>query len=371
MQVQYLYTLALDVDDKKFHGFAISTRTGEVIEFRCEPNVSALKKHLIKISGQPNDFRICYEATYLGFSLCRQLRANGYHCDVIAPSLIPTVAGDKVKTDRLDAEKLARYYLAGMLTIVNVPAPELEADRNLLRSRKFVAVQRSALKHHINSITRIAGWDYKQERSRKQNWKGDYIKWLREKIKCTELHSLKFSLEILLKQYDDLCNTIIEFDAKIDLLGEKSEYKKTVKALSCFRGIDRLTALVLLTEIGDIRRFAHPRQLTSYAGIDVIEKSSGGKERKFGISKDGNRFIRTAVVEACQSSDKASTMSRALKERRDGAELQHIEIADRCMHRLRGKSRKLLARGKMRNKVKVACAREMLGFIWETMRTTA
>ena len=369
MQQAELYYVGLDVDDNKFHGFAISAKTGEAKEFTCQPTLGALKKALLKF-GDPQHFKICYEATYLGFFLCRGLRKSGFQCDVIAPSLIPKLGGDKVKTDRLDAEKLARYFLSGMLTIVNVPDEEREADRNLLRSRKFIQEQLSALKKHINSITRAVGWDYKREENRKQIWRGSYLKWLHQKLATTELTYLKIDLEILLKQYENLIEIMKRFDFELQNLSQKPIYKQAVQALTCFRGIETLTALVLVTEIGDARRFKHPRQLTSYAGMDIVERSSGGKERRFGISRDGNKFIRTAVIEACQRSEKA-VVGRELKKRREGVDQKYIDIADRCLNRLRQKSQRLLARDKTRNKVKVACAREMLGFIWETLRATA
>lgn len=371
MQAESIFTIGLDVDDKSFHGCAISVSTGEVLDFQCEPNMAALKKQLAKITADNKHIRICYEATYLGFSLCRDLREAGCHCDVIAPSLIPKRPGDKVKTDRIDAEKLARYYLAGMLTVVTVPDFEQEMDRDLLRSRKFIKEQSVALKLHINALTRRLGWNFKTECKKKENWTTDYVKWLKRKVDSCTSKSVKANLEALMMQFDNLQSNLIDFGKKIDELCEKPAYKPTVKALSCFRGIDRLTAIILITEFGDIRRFRHPRQVTSYAGLDIVESSSGGHERKFHSSKDGNRYIRTVAVEACQSTDRTLRISRELKLRRQGMDQKFIDVADRCMRRLHLKSRRLLAKGKNRNKVKVACAREMLSFIWESMHLVA
>ena len=129
--------------------------------------------------------------------------------------------------------------------------------------------------------------------------------------------------------------------------------------------------MVLITEIGDVRRFKHPKQLTSYCGLDVSEYSSGGKEKKFGITKMGNRRIRTSIIESCQRLDRVKLLSKRLKAHRVGQDLKVIDIADRCTKRLKKKSNNLLDLGKHRNKVKVACAREFLGFIWETLHHVA
>ena len=137
------------------------------------------------------------------------------------------------------------------------------------------------------------------------------------------------------------------------------------------RGLDVLSALTLVTEVGDIRRFGHPRRLTSYAGMDLIEHSSGGKERKFSMSRMGNRHIRTAVIEACQYAFNAPVVSQILQKRRQETPAPLVEIAVRCMQRLHKKARRLLYRDKPRNKIKAACAREMLGFIWESLNAVA
>lgn len=370
MNTKELFYLGLDVDDKKYHGFAIAVTTGEIIEFVSAPSAVALRKKLVALGLKAEQLKICYEAGYLGFSLCRQLRKFGFNCEVIAPSLIPSCKGNKVKTDRLDAEKLARYYLGQLLTIVHVPDENQEADRDLLRSRKFMVDSLSSIKKHINSMTRRLGWNYKQENGGQKNWTIAYVRWL--KLKTAENKNLivKDNLEILLRQYESCNERINEYNNAIEKMCEQPQYKNQVSALSSYRGIKTQTALVLITELGDIRRFKHPRELTSYAGLDIIERSSGGNERKFGISKDGNKFIRTAVVESCQTVSRPVLVSRHISKRRLDVEAKYIDIADRCMKRLNDKSRRMLAKGKAKNKVKVACAREMLGFIWESLTET-
>ena len=158
------------------------------------------------------------------------------------------------------------------------------------------------------------------------------------------------------------------YEDEIEKLSQKPKYKKTVDSLCCFRGFRTLSAMTLATEIGDINRFAHPRQLTSYCGLDISEYTSGGREKKFGITKGGNSHIRAVIVESSQYAHRPPNIGASLHRRRKDCDPDVIEISNRCMKRLYKKSHHLLSRGKHTNKIKVACAREMLGFIWETMK---
>jgi transposase len=283
MQPKHIFSVGLDVDDKQFHGFSICVSTGEIENFCSPPNSVALIKRLRKICDDPSKLKICYEAGYLGFSLYRDLVKAGFQCDVIAPSQIPEKRGDKVKTDRLDAEKLARYYLGGFLTIVTVPSLEQEMDRDLVRSRKFHVEQLTALKLHIRSQTRRLGWCFKSES--KNSWSAQYVNWLKTQIKNLDSGSVKFNFEMLLSQFENLLRTIESYNKQIAELCEKPAYKETVKALKTYRGVSELTAVLLCTELGDMRRFSHPKQVTSYAGLDIIERSSGGREKSFHLRK--------------------------------------------------------------------------------------
>lgn len=182
---------------------------------------------------------------------------------------------------------------------------------------------------------------------------------------------LRTNFELLLHQYEKLNEVIAQYDREIEKLSETDKYKRKKDVLSCFRGVSTLTAMTFITEIGDVRRFKHPKQLTSYCGLDISEYSSGGKEKKFGITKMGNRQIRTAAIESCQRADRTFVISKRLKAHRKGQDIKFIEIADRCANRLKKKSSNLLNAGKERNKVKVACARELLGFVWEALQVAA
>jgi transposase len=368
-----IFFIAIDVDDNSFHGCGVNNKTGEIREFRCRPTIGHLDKKLAGFKADCSEIKICYEATYLGFSLCRALGKKGYFCEVIAPSLIPEVPGKKVKTDRIDSRKMAVYYSNGQLTGVHVPTVEDETARDLVRSRKFVYRQMSRMRLHVLSACRRMGINYHEGEGNqnRSNWTLMHRNWLTVKIQEQNNHEFSFNMSTLLKQIDQIEETIKLYDDEIKRLAEQISYREKVSALCSYRGIDVLTAMTLTTELGDINRFSHPRQLSSYAGMDLVEYSSGGHERRYGISKMGNKNIRTSVIESCQMARQIPKVSKILKARRRDVNPKYIEIADRCMNRLYVKSKRLLNREKTSNKVKVACAREMLCFVWESLKAAS
>ena len=366
-----IFFIAVDVDDNLFHGCGINSQTGEIREFSCRPTVGHLEKKLAGFKQGGTELRVCYEATYLGFSLCRDLEKRGYACEVIAPSLIPELAGKRMKTDRIDARKLAGYYMHGQLTKVHIPSVAEELVRDIIRSRKFITEQCRALKLHILSICRRVGIHYREgeAREKKHYWTSEHRAWLQAKIQ--ERPDLKFNLTLLLNCLDQWEMQVKSYEVEIRRVSELECYRGKVKALCCYRGVDVLTAMTFITELGDIHRFKHPRQLCSYAGMDLQEYSSGGHEHRYRMSKMGNVQLRTGAIESCQGARQLPRISKSLKARRKGVDSKYVEIADRCMKRLYQKSKHLLAREKMANKVKVACARELLCFVWESLKAAA
>jgi transposase len=365
-----LLHVGLDVDDNSFHIGAFCKETGEIFEMTSKPNLRSLITKLEKLKKQDYELKLCYEATYVGYSLYRDLNKNGYQTQIIASSLIPELASNRVKTDRLDANKLGKYYALDLLTPIHVPSVDDEHERDLLRSRSFLVDQRKSLKRHILSACRRNNLNYKEGNSAKTYWTQMHEHWLMDRINKME-GVLKINFEILHNQLEKLNEAIAEYDKNIEELAETEKYKNKKDALNCFRGINTLTAMTFITEIGDVKRFRHPNQLTSYCGLDITEYSSGGKEKKFRITKMGNKQIRTSAVESCQRVDRVGIISKRLKAHRTGQNIKYIEIADRCTKRLKKKSNRLLDAGKPRNKVKVACAREFLGFVWEALHIAA
>lgn len=365
-----LLHVAIDVDDKSFHGASYCAKTDEALEFKCKPTTTALLRQLRKLQQKGYKLKTCHEAAHVGFSLHRQLVANGIDDCVVASSLIPKLAGKQVKTDSVDARNLAKYFAKGLLTPVHIPDQTDEQCRAVIRSRAFQVRQRSNLKRHILSFMRILGANYKESSGYKSYWTKTHLKWMRSMAKASSDETAT-NIEILLAQLASFESTIAQLDDCIAKMSKLPKYAKHAAYLCCFRGVGVLSAMLFLTEIGDARRFSHPSKLSAYAGFSVREYSSGGKEKKFGITKMGNRHLRTGVVEACQRVGMRCALSRRLKEARKNQPQQVIDIADRCMRRLRKRYLHLVHRNKPVNKVKVACGREMLSFIWEMMLAVA
>ena len=367
--MQRILFIGLDVDDKNFNAYAIFENETEGVAFKTRPTAAALLAALEKFKNPGVSFSFCYESTYSGYHLCRAIRDAGHECEIIAAGLIPELSSDRIKNDRLDAEKLARLFMKGMLTNIHIPDFEDEVDRALVRSRTHLMEHHKSLRRHIIAVSKQLGWHYRQEKQNEKAcyWTEEHRQWLRNQVKASTA-SVKTNFNILLAQLDSLESHLEEYDDKITELAETKKYQSRAKSLSCFRGIGVLSAMVIITELGDIKRFSHPRKIVSYCGMDITEHSSGGKERRYSMTKMGNRHLRRILIEAAQSANKPVVISYELKKRRVGASLEQRAVADRCMARLRKKANAMLFKSKPVNKIKAACAREMIGFIWESLR---
>ncbi len=349
-------SVGIDVDDVQYHGSALDRQTGEVLSFQCRPTLKGLVGQLENVRKYfgGSALRVCYEASYVGFSLQRDLQDHGYACEVVSPSSIPRRAGKAVKTDRIDAAELAEFYANGLLTVVTPPDAEVEQDRDLLRSR-----QRFALQGRV-----------RQQDAHHHGWLEGTI------AACTG--SRKVNLSLLFRQLKNLDEILVAYGVEVEALAVSSRYEEPVKALTCFffskGGIKNRFALTMITEIGDVKRFAHlPHlgQLVSWAGMDIREYASGGKSNRLGITRQGNRYLRTALIEANQRGYRSAVLGKDVKARRARSSSACVAIADRCLQRLNKKGNRLLLAGKHPNKVKVACAREMVGFVWESLNLAA
>lgn len=364
--------IGLDVDDTRYHGSALSKHTGETIDFQCRPTLKGLLAQLNKMAGHFPGYslKLCYEASYIGYCLQRDLIDKGFHCDVVAPTSIPTPRARAIKTDRIDAGQLARFYASDLLTIVRPPDAQQEQDRDLLRTRQNLIKQRTDLRKHMQSLLRRNGLHYKAQTGNKTHWTQLHYGWLDRTIDSLS-GSVKVNLVLLLRQLKGMNGILTEYTQQIEALAKTPHYEKPVQALTCYKGIKQLFALTMITEIGDIKRFPHPRKLMSWVGMDIREYSSGGKHNRMGITKQGNRYLRTAFVEANQRGYRTARISKDLKARRVNTAPEFVAIADRCLRRLNKKGNRLLLAGKHPNKVKVACAREMVGFVWESLNQAA
>ncbi len=230
---QNVISVGIDVDDVRYHGSALEKRTGEVLDFESRPTLKGLVQRLEKVhryfSGAA--LKLCYEASYVGFSVQRALKGRGYHCDVVVRSSIPRRGGKSVKTDRLDATELAEFYANDLLTVVIEPDAQVEQDRDLLRSRQQLIQLQGSLRRHIGSLLRRNGLHYKAETARKTHWQTHHYGWLDRTIEgCSG--SLKTNLELLVRQLKSLDDILAAYGKEVEALAETERYREPVKALT-------------------------------------------------------------------------------------------------------------------------------------------
>ncbi len=328
---------------------------------RLPGDLNAVRRMFRRLS-EHGTVRSCYEASGAGFVLQRALEHDGFHCEVIAPSLIPRKPGDRRKTDRLDAIHLVHHYRAGNLVPVTVPSQEQEEIRQLVRSRLAVQSHVLQLKHRIVRVLATHGHRFTEGKS---NWTMKHRDWLRKLNRELEgpLQTvLAYHLELL--DYLEAQKNALE--AEIDRYARSDPFRRQVEALCCFRGVKTLTAMTILTELGDIRRFAHPTGLMAYAGLVPSERSSGNVQRRGSITKAGSQELRRVLIEAAWHYRKKATSTLVLNRRRMGQNPQVVAIAIKAQHRLQKKFAKIALRKHSCTAV-TAVARELCGFIWAAL----
>jgi transposase len=330
-----------------------------------QPEVITLPADLMKVRrlfrrlAQNGPVRSCYEASGAGFVLQRVLTDDGFHCDVIAPSLIPRRPGDRRKTDRLDAVMLARLYRSGHLTAVHVPTQDHEALRRLLRLRYTYHTYCTATMHRISGILRNHGIVYNEGTS---TWTKKHRQWLTS-LRVSLEGPLQIALAIELEHLEYLETQHRALDTELERFAQLPQFRPQTEALCCLRGVKTLTALTLLCEIDDIRRFSSPRGLMAYFGLVPSERSSGDKEQRGPITKAGNIHVRRLLVEAAWNNRHNASAALILKRRRQGQPPQVVAIAMKAQLRLVNKFLRLDKR-KHRHVAITAVARELCGFIW-------
>jgi transposase len=323
-------------------------------------------RRLFRRLSKKGPVRSCYEASGAGFVLHRRLKQDGFHCEVIAPSLIPRKPGDRRKCDRLDAVMLAKLYRSGHLTPVHVPTEGQEAIRRLIRLRHSYQEQCKSTKRRIYSILLAHGLVY---RNGKSLWTKKHKEWLAKQRR--ELDGpLQTVLVAELEHLEYLEMQRNALDADIDRYAQQPQYRGMVEALCCLRGVKTLTAMILLTEIGDVNRFKSPRSLMAYFGLVPTEHSSGDRERKGPITKAGNTHARRILVEAAWNNRHRASADLILNRRRQGQPPEVVAIAIKAQHRL---SRRFyyLEHRKHKHVAITAVARELCGFVWAIMKAAS
>jgi transposase len=352
---------------------AVAEKEGEVRNLGIIPNRPPSIHKLLGKLGEPGSWRACYEAGPTGYALYWQLTALGVECMVVAPTLVPMKAGDRVKTDRRDAERLARSFRAGELTSVWVPDAEHEALRDLVRAREAAKGDQLRARHRLSKFLLRHGQRPSQNM---KAWSQRHLDWIRREVKF-DLFAQQATLEDYLAEVDHVGQRIARLEKRIDEAVEDAPatMKAVVSALQALRGIAKMSAVTIVAEVGRLSRFAKARQLMGYSGVVSSENSSGDRTRRGGITKTGNAHLRRVLVEAAWCQRHKPTLTRVLRIRQEGLPASVVEIAAKARHRLSARYRRLLARGKPRQQVATAIARELLGFVWaigvEVERTMA
>lgn len=310
--------------------------------------------------------RACYEASGAGFVLHRTLAADGFTCDIIAPSMIPRAPGDRIKTDRRDAIGLVQLFRNGSLRPIHVPTKDQEALRGLVRQRLAYQELITATKNRISAFLRSSGLRFSGTKSA---WTKKHRVWLQATRKqLAGPSATTFDTDLNLLEY--LESVVAALDAEIARYARSEDYRPLVEALMCLRGVKTLTAMTLVTEIGDPRRFASPTSLMSWAGVVPSESSSGNRRRQGSITKTGNRFVRRVLVEAAHNHRHRTGANLIVNRRRQGQDPAVVAIALKAQHRLFRKFHRLIYR-KHHNVAVTAVARELCGFVWAIMNQGA
>ena len=309
------------------------------------------------------EFLFCYEAGPCGYALYRQLIETRHDCIVVAPSLIPRKPGERVKNDRRDSRKLAQALRSGILTSVWVPDEHQEAMRNLVRVRADMKRQEQTARQQLNAFVLRGGHNWPSGKSR---WTQTYFNWL-EDLKFP--HRLDY---VVLGEYvnaaREASERVSEVSGQIELARADWSLGGVVEALVALRGVDRLSATVLMAELGDISRFDEAQQLFSYLGLVPSEYSSGNKRRQGGITRSGNGHARRVLIECAWSYRYPARKTSHLRRKSKDAPEYAREISWKAQKRLCGRYAKMVRDGKDTKVVIVAIARELAGFVWDITR---
>jgi transposase len=320
---------------------------------RIETTENAIRRFIAK-QGGPEGLSVCYEAGPGGFALWRLLASMGVACDVVAPSLIPVRAGDRVKTDRRDAKKLVSLYRAGLLRFVHPPTPELEGLRDLLRARDDIRCAQVAARNRVLKQLLRHGRIF---RGGKTTWTKLHRAWIaRQRLDDSLAHE---AFEQLLTHLDGVERQLDTLDARLREIAGSERWAAPVQTLTRFRGIATLTALGLIAEIGDFARFSHPRELAAWLGIVPSEYSSGDQQHRGHITLSGNKHARRLLIEAAWHYRHAPRLPK------NGPPPD--QRAWQAQVRLHHRHRHLAQSGKRPTIANVAVARELAGFLWAAM----
>jgi transposase len=327
-------------------------------EFSVGNDASGHGRLVKKLKSLPGEVRCVYEAGVNGYHLQRILSRNRIACDVAAPSLTPRRAGKRVKTDPRDAKDLAKLYRAGELTSILIPETKQESLRDLVRAREDAMEDQQRARHRLNRFLLRRGMKFRAGKA----WTGAHLKWIKA-IRFDEAQA-----QVVLDEYrlalDEEAERMKRLQELVEEAAKAPEYRKLVSYLMALRGIRVLTAMTIIAEMIDLKRFPDARKLMAAFGVVASEHSSGEQERRGGITKTGNVHGRRVVIESSWHYRHPPVVGKALKQRRAGLPQEVIEIARKADRRLHKKYWHLVNRGKSTQTAVVSVARELVGFIW-------
>lgn len=357
--------VGIDAHKKDLFMAMLVGRQATAVSWKTPNEPAAVRRLLKKLEREaPGPVHVFYEAGPCGYALQRKLTTTRVRCDVVAPALIPRKPGERVKTNRRDARKLAELGRAGLLTEVQPPTPDEEAVRDLARARDDARDDLQRCRHRLSKLLLRRGLHYAG-----RNWTRAHREWI-ESLTWTHVAERAVVDDYLLA-IDHTEARLIELDVRLAEIAETAPYKEPVGWLRCFRGIDTLTAILILAELHDVRRFPSAPALMAYLGLVPGEHSSGEKHRRGRITRTGNTLVRRLLVEVAWHYQHRPGIGVALARRRHGQPRRVIAVADKAQQRLCRRFRKLTAEHKPAPKIVVAIARELAGFLWAVLQPVA
>lgn len=356
--------VGLDVHRKDIVIAMLAEGSSGPIEWRIEHESSAVQKMAKKFERLGRGKICCvYEAGPCGYALQRQLQGLGIACDVVAPSMIPIRPGERIKTDRRDARKLAELARAGLLTVVRPPTEDEEAVRDLCRGRDDARLDLMRARHRLGKFLLRRGRVF--GKGGQSGWSQAHRWWLGQQTFERPAERIMFEDYLLSVEQTEARRRSLELH--LEDFAQEPRYKTAVGWLRCFRGIDTITALTLIAELHDFRRFRSPSQLMSYLGLVPSEYSSGTRQHRGTITKTGNRHVRRLLIEAAWHYRHKPRIGEALRRRRHGQPAAIVALADKAQLRLCRRYRRMERRGKHATKIVVAVARELVGYLWAAL----
>jgi len=327
-------------------------------EFQVMNDPDGLGRFVKKLKSLPGDIRCVYEAGVLGYTLQRFLKKKGISCDVAAPSLTPRRPGDRIKTNKRDARKLAKLYRAGELTSILIPTEKQEALRDLLRAREDTMEDLTRRRHRLSKFLLRNGLRYRIGKA----WSKGHWQWM---------GNCRFddaNRQMVLSQYrrsvEQTQEQLKTFDEAVEEIAKQPAYVRIANHLMALRGVKALTAMTIIAEAVDLKRYVSAPAFMDSNGLVPSENSTGDTTHRGSITKTGNCHLRRVLVESAWHYRHSGVASRTLKQRRKGLPEEVVRIAEEADRRLTKKFTKMVHRGKRSTIAAVAVARELAGFVW-------